>query len=81
MAETPCSDPSVFTPIFFGATSDVDIATVQIYSRDTGSTAIGQRANVIDNVTVRAAVPEPVTLARVGVGLAGIGWTRRKVTR
>jgi hypothetical protein len=51
-----------FTPIFFGVTSDQPIATVSVYSRDPGTADIGLRANVIDNVTVGNAVPEPVTL-------------------
>ena len=63
----------LLTPIFFGATSDVDIATVEIYSRDPGSTAIGQRANVIDNVTVAAFVPAPASAVLLALGLAAAG--------
>ena len=51
-----------FTPIFFGFTSSQSIASVTVYSRDPGTSNIGQRANVIDNVTVGNAVPEPRTL-------------------
>jgi hypothetical protein len=49
------------TPIFFGLTSDQSIASVRVYSRDPGTMTIGQRANVIDNVTVGNVVPEPST--------------------
>ena len=65
------------TPIFFGAISDVDIASVVIYSRDPGTTQIGERANVVDNVTIAAAVPEPITLALLGPAFAGMGFARR----
>src|SRR5262245_49063531 len=50
------------TPTFFGFTSDQSIASVSVYSRDPGTTGIGLRANVIDNVTVGNAVPETGTL-------------------
>ena len=55
------------TPIFFGATSNVAISQFQVYSRDIGTTGIGQRANVIDNLTAAslgnggAEIPEPST--------------------
>lgn len=64
-----------FTPIFFGLTSDAALASVTIYSRDPGSTTVGERANVIDNVRVGIAVPsapEPGVLALLGSGLAGV---------
>lgn len=67
------------TPIFFGATSDVDIGTVQIFSRDPGSTAVGQRANVIDNVTV-AAVSAPASAILLALGLAAAGFRRTRTS-
>jgi len=33
---------------------------------------------VIDNIIYQASIPEPTTLALMGLGLAGIGWKRRK---
>ncbi len=51
-----------FTPVFFGAISDTAISNVQIYSRTIGTDTIGDRANVIDNVTIDAGAvdtPEP----------------------
>jgi hypothetical protein len=73
----------VFTPIFFGITSDVAISTVMIYSRDPGTNEVGQRANVIDNVILAErgtqVVPEPTSLLLLGTGLAASlrRWRRR----
>jgi PEP-CTERM motif-containing protein len=73
----------IFTPIFFGITSDVDISTVMIYSRDPGTNNVGQRANVIDNVILAErgteVVPEPTSLLLFGTGLAASlrRWRRR----
>ena len=64
------------TPIFFGVTSDQSIASVSVYSRDPGTTDIGQRANVIDNVTVGNAVPEPGTLVLLILASAGLCFRR-----
>jgi hypothetical protein len=75
-------DPA-FTPIFFGVTSDVAISTVMIYSRDPGTTDVGQRANVIDNVILAEGgtqvVPEPTSLLLLGTGLVASvrRWRRR----
>ncbi len=68
-----------FTPTFFGIISDDLLASVTVYSRTIGSTAIGQRANVIDNVIVGStAVPEPTMLLLVGSAMAS-GLLRRRV--
>lgn len=72
---------AAFTPTFFGFTSDQLLASVTIYSRWRGTTGIGERANVIDNVTVGSAstVPEPGTILFLGFGLLGlIGLNRRR---
>jgi hypothetical protein len=66
------------TPIFFGALSDVAISTVEIYSRTPGTTNVGERANVIDNVTLQAAVPEPASLLLIGSGFLLLGVLRRR---
>jgi hypothetical protein len=65
-----------FTPIFFGFTSDRSIASVTVYSRDPGTINIGQRANVIDNVTVGSAVPEPGTLVLLHLASAALCFRR-----
>ena len=68
---------SPFTPIFFGFTSNQSIASVTVYSRDPGTVDVGQRANLIDNVTVGSAVPEPGTMASLGIALGSLSLRRR----
>ncbi|MEI9811186.1 MAG: hypothetical protein WDO18_00290 [Acidobacteriota bacterium] len=41
-----------FTPIFFGVTSTNQLSGVATYSRDIGSPLIGDRANIVDNITL-----------------------------
>jgi len=66
-----------FTPIFFGFTSDQSIASVRVYSRDPGTIdIIGQRANIIDNVTVGTAIPEPGTLVLLILASASLCFRR-----
>lgn len=65
------------TPIFLGVTADQSIASVSIYSRDPGTRTIGERANVVDNVTVGATVPEADTLTLLIAASAGAFWQRR----
>ena len=77
----------MFTPIFFGVTSNQSIASVTVYSRDPGSSDIGLRANVIDNVTVgmrdsrtgNARAATPSFSWRVILGAAGQGRRRRRI--
>lgn len=62
-----------FTPVFFGAISTDAISNVQVYSRTIGEDTIGDRQNIIDNVTVDAgpitATPEPSSLMLMSGGL------------
>jgi hypothetical protein len=63
-----------FAPIFFGAISDTQISNVQIYSRTIGTDTIGERVNVIDNVTVgpvgtSTSTPEPGSWMLMSGGL------------
>lgn len=75
------------TPVFFGAISDSAISQFQVYSRDIGSTSVGLRANVIDNLTTAdpgkgdSDIPEPSTalLALAGGLLLFSG--RRRLTQ
>jgi hypothetical protein len=70
-----------FTPTFFGATSDVNLSTVEVYSRTIGTTSIGDRANTVIDIEVPAAAstPEPSTLGTVAAGLlAGLAIFRRQ---
>lgn len=67
-----------FTPIFFGVTADQSIASVSVYSRDPGTRTIGERANIVDNVTVGATVPEVGTLTLLITAAAGVSLQRRR---
>lgn len=67
-----------FSPIFFGVTADQSIASVSVYSRDPGTQTIGERANVVDNVTVGAMVPEAGTLTLLTAASAGVVLQRRR---
>jgi hypothetical protein len=68
-----------FTPIFFGVTSNVNLSSVEIYSRDIGSDAVGQRANTVLDIDLPGArTPEPSFLGAVGAVLVAIGWRRKR---
>ena len=44
-----------------------------------GGTGVGGRHMAIDNFTFNASVPEPTTFALLSLGLAGLGFTRRRI--
>ena len=64
-------------PEFWGITSDSKISSIHISN---GGLPSYSGSVIIDNLTIgnAATVPEPATLALVGIGLAGIGYMRRK---
>lgn len=65
---------------FWGLTSSLDIKSIHFGLAGGGTTTNG--AFQIDNLTIGSdgTVPEPLTLGLVGLGLAGIGATRRRKT-
>ncbi len=65
------------TPIFFGLKSNTPISYFETYSRTAGTTDVGRRANVIDDVSIASAVPEPSTFAAAVAALA-LGWAARR---
>ena len=59
---------------FLGLTDDRGIMSITI-----GTESLSQRHFwVIDNLTIAAEAPIPATLSLFGLGLAGLGWSRRK---
>ena len=62
---------------FVGITTDIAFSSVQLISSNTKGTYFG-----IDNLAygTASAVPEPASIALLGLGLAGIGLSRKKKT-
>jgi hypothetical protein len=61
---------------FFGVTATETISSIHVGLFNGGTT--GSESVSIDNLTIGGAVPEPTTLALIGMGIAGIGYGRRK---
>ncbi len=71
-----------FVPVFFGITSASGLSSVQVFSNNIeAGTDPELRANLIDNVTIAASVPEPSTWALAGVGLALLAGVARRKSR
>ena len=66
--------PTNFGDQFFGAISDILISSFTLGSGSDSNGAV----YFVDALETRAAVPEPATLALFGLGLAGMGFARRK---
>ena len=61
---------------FFGLTQDIGITSIHLGLANGGTTTDGYLE--MDNLTIGNAVPEPATLALFGLGLAGLGFARKK---
>jgi hypothetical protein len=71
-----------FEPVFFGITAAGGLSSVQVFSNNIeAGTDPTLRANLIDNVSIAASVPEPSTWALAGVGLALLAGAARRKSR
>jgi hypothetical protein len=70
-----------FANQFFGVISSDAIRGVTVYSADFGfDTSIGDRPNLIDNLTLGTPVPEPATAGLLALGVAAIATARRRAS-
>jgi hypothetical protein len=68
----PAHDPTIIG--FLGVTSSEAITSIQ------WTTTLGRTINTgIDNVRQGTAVPEPTTLLLLSLGLAGLGFARKRL--
>lgn len=71
-----------FDPVFFGITAAGGLSSVQVFSNNIAAgTDPELRANLIDNVSIAASVPEPSSWALAGVGLALLAGAARRKSR
>jgi hypothetical protein len=68
----------VITPVFFGVISPLGIVALDVYSGSAPNSPPGGRANLIDNLVVSAAVPEPAGVAAAAGGLMALSRRRRR---
>ncbi len=71
---------SIDTWTFFDVTSDLTAGKSLVAFSLWGSVSSpgGPNRSYLDDVVIDATIPEPTTLALMGLGLAGIGWKQRK---